>query len=101
MSSSKQALLRSRLVGRIESFQLVTPPLVTQGVAQLGTVSVPGANVGDLVIIATGTDMLGLFVQGYVSGPSVVTWNLANPTATPQTLPPSTWTFIVEQYKRS
>lgn len=51
-----------------------------------GTIAVPGANMGDIVLLALSVDAQGLILMGEVTSPNTVTYRIANELGAPATI---------------
>lgn len=53
-------------------------PSVADGVGDTATIAVPGAKLGDFVLVSMGVDVAGISVTGYVSATDVVSIRFQN-----------------------
>jgi hypothetical protein len=73
----------------------VDPASIAGGAELSGTITVTGASVGDMVMVAPGVDLQTLLLSASVISANTVEWVLLNETAGAIDLASSTWNVVV------
>lgn len=73
LTSFAKARVRQRVIGSASGITLIAITNLSATVPTTNTVSVPGAKVGDIVIITAQTPTTGVGLTAYVSAASTVT----------------------------
>lgn len=76
-----------------------TPGAITTATTATGTITVPGAALGDIVLASYGATLSGCSLSAYVSDGNTVTWVISNNTGTTQTPAAATPLTVVVLYQ--